>query len=114
MMTVYSQADKILNILGDHNLKSLAAVPSDVAGRWRGGGQSGGGGRCAALQAEDGDGLDQGLRLFLQAFGSGRRLLDEGGVLLRHGIHVRDGRIDLADAVHRIGRECVNTACLGR
>ena len=29
MMTVYSQADKILNILGDHNLKSLAAVPSE-------------------------------------------------------------------------------------
>ena len=32
-----------------------------------------------------------------------------------HRAHLRrTGRIDLADAVHRIGRECVNTACLGR
>ncbi|AFA49158.1 aminopeptidase [Acetobacterium woodii] len=29
MMTVYSQADKVLNILGDHNLKSLSAIPSE-------------------------------------------------------------------------------------
>lgn len=29
MMEVYAKADKILNILGDHNLKSLAAIPSD-------------------------------------------------------------------------------------
>jgi aminopeptidase len=29
MMEVYAKADKILTILGDHNLKSLAAVPSE-------------------------------------------------------------------------------------
>ncbi|WP_303868691.1 aminopeptidase [Acetobacterium wieringae] len=29
MLEVYAKADKILNILGDHNLKSLSAIPSE-------------------------------------------------------------------------------------
>jgi Leucyl aminopeptidase (aminopeptidase T) len=29
MMSIYSKADKILNILGDHNLRSLAAIPGE-------------------------------------------------------------------------------------
>jgi hypothetical protein len=32
------------------------------------------------------------------ASGSGRRLFHQGRILLRHGIHLRHGLVDLADA----------------
>ena len=52
----------------------------------------------ATLEAEDADRLCQCLRLLLQAFRRCRSLLDQGGILLCHGIHLPDCLVHFADA----------------
>src|ERR1700733_5892418 len=54
-----------------------------------------GGARVGQLEYHDA--LTQKLRLPRHAFGSGRRLFHQGGILLRHLVHLRDGTAYGAD-----------------
>ena len=57
------------------------------------------GAAARAAEAEHADGLGHAARLLAQALGGGGGFLHQRGVLLRHLVELRDGAVDLADAL---------------
>ncbi len=79
-------------------------------------------GRWRVLQAEHLHRVRQLRRLILHGIGRGRRLFDQGRILLRHLVHLTDGFIHLLDAEALLfarirdladdGAQALDTSCM--